>query len=1034
MAVLRFDPFELDTTLYQLRNGTEVLDVGPRVFDVLAYLIRHRDRLISRDELIRQVWGVTAMSDSSVPTCIAAIRKALGDDPAKPCFIETHRGRGYRFIAPVDPLETDGGPSDGGDSAFARFVRPDIHRAQFVGRERELSALYAAFERSLAGSPQLVLVMGEPGIGKTRTIEEFAFAVREDGARTLIGRSIEGEGAPAFWPWIQIVRSFIDSPDASGFPDSVGPLASSLAQMIPELADQFPELPKPPDLDPEKARFRLFDAVTALLEAAARKNPLVVLIDDLHSADAASVSLLHFATRELRDARILILGTYRDNEIANRSGHARTLSDLAREESARSIQLRGFELQNVEQFVAEFAPGRASRDELAASLHEQTGGNPFFLTQVVHLLANEGLLERDDPDTLLSLDLPNGIREAVSRQLDGLPYVTSAALGVAAVAGREFDAAILAAVGESDLQSTQTTLEPALGAHLITRVSGSPTLYRFAHVLLRDCVYEALPSQDRTFIHLAIAQSIEGRYAGRLGPRAAELAYHYSEAVPGADLNRAIHYSVMAAQWADSRLAYEDAPAHYRRAIRLLDQKSSVDPVEYGNLLLTLGDAEIKAGDRNRATETFKEAVAIARESNDSEILARAALGLAPGFFAIEVGVYDAYLVDLLKEALERIPDEDTPLRARLLARLSTALVWTNADQQREKLANESLKTARITADPAAVANALFAFHGCLWESTDWAKIDHVLNEISASSMSANDQELQLLAKVLVIRRALERGKMPTVVREISDFTNLAAASRRPGLIWYSELFDAMIAMLHGDFSEAKHASERFRKTGELAQDKNAIHAYLTQTALLMFEAGESRSIVPAIQKLLKQFPTVSGWRSTLAFLLAEIGAFDEARIEFEYLAKDNFEDLAGRETDAISLNLLAATAFLLGDEDRAALLYQRLLPHSHNHTVIAYAVAYFGPVADRLGQLAALLGNQTDSARHFAYSIAASERVHSPQWIARSHLHAADALVRIGGTHRASAKRHYETALAISATVRSVHLQNEIRQLGRKL
>jgi DNA-binding winged helix-turn-helix (wHTH) protein len=207
VTVQCFGEFELDTGLYELRRRGEVLDTGARVFDVLAYLVEHRDRLVSKDELIQRVWGVAAMSGSSVPTCIAAVRKALADDPASPQFIETQRGRGYRFIAEVtqrlDPAEI----AAAGARTPSLAVTVDAGRTIFVERESELAALYAAFERTLSGAPQLVLVTGEPGIGKTRLIEEFSSATRDDGAVVLLGRAIEGEGAPAFWPWVQIIRT-----------------------------------------------------------------------------------------------------------------------------------------------------------------------------------------------------------------------------------------------------------------------------------------------------------------------------------------------------------------------------------------------------------------------------------------------------------------------------------------------------------------------------------------------------------------------------------------------------------------------------------------------------------------------------------------------------------------------------------------------------------------------------------------------------------------------------------------------------------
>jgi DNA-binding winged helix-turn-helix (wHTH) protein len=379
-----FADFELDTSLYQLRRNGETIEIGPRVFDVLAYLIHHRDRLVSKDELIHQVWGATAMSESSVPTCIAAVRKALGDDPASPHFIETHRGRGYRFIAEVRQSAESVQPLP--HSAPDAVVR-DLSRPSFVGRDSELASLYAAFERTLSRTSQLVLIVGEPGIGKTRTIEEFALSERDDGAVVLLGRCIEGEGAPALWPWVQIVRTYIDSSDTSNLLAALGPLASPLLEMIPELSDRIPDLPQLRTLDAEQARLRLLDAITTVLKNATADQPLVVLLDDLHRADTASLLLLQSAMQELRDARILIIGTYCDTELHADDVRAEILSDLAREERTRCLHLHGLTSENVEHFVAQSSPSGTAAKSLVAALYDQTGGNPFFLTQIVHLLA-----------------------------------------------------------------------------------------------------------------------------------------------------------------------------------------------------------------------------------------------------------------------------------------------------------------------------------------------------------------------------------------------------------------------------------------------------------------------------------------------------------------------------------------------------------------------------------------------------------------------------------------------------------------------
>jgi DNA-binding winged helix-turn-helix (wHTH) protein/tetratricopeptide (TPR) repeat protein len=1026
-----FGDFELDSSLYELRRNGEAMEISPRVFDVLAYLIRYRDRLVSKDELIRQVWGVTAMSGSSVPTCIAAVRKTLGDDPASPQYIETHRGRGYRFIAPVTQAvsENDADPTATASENGAPTC--DIHGAGFVGRENELAALYAGFERTLAGIPQLVLIGGEPGIGKTRTIEEFALSARDDGAVVLIGRCAESEGAPAFWPWVQIVRSHIEASESATALHALGSLASSLLLMIPELSERHPDLPRPPQLDADQARFRLFEAVTALLANAAAERPLVVLVDDLHRADTASLLLLQFATRELRDAQVLFIGTYRDNELHTDSGRARLLSDLTREEPVRCIQLHGLPIESVERFLAQSSATGTATPSLVTTLYDQTGGNPFFLTQIVHLLTAEGDLDRLEPNALQKIDLPGGVREAIARQLDGLPHATRRILEAAAVAGRDFETAALAAASASEPNAVLASLEPALGRQLIASIPGQVGRYRFSHMLLRDCVYDGLGAAERIQLHLRIGEALEDLHSGRLDARITELAYHFHEAIPADGPDRAIHYSIEAARWADSRLAYEDVPSHYRRALQLLDQKTPNDPLEYGNLLLTLGQAEIRAGERDRAQETFKEAVQIARENNAPDLLAHAALGLAPGFFAIEVGVFDPLLVPLLQEALELENHTERSLRPQLLARLSLALSWTDSRQRRIQLSRDSLHMARELNDPQTLATALLAHHGCHWGPGQLRTRESILNELESISSRIEDADTHLVFKLLQITYCIESGNTPELHRQLTIFRHVAMGQRRPSLVWYSELFDAMLALLRGSFDQARVLAEQFRITGQRAADQNAVHAYAAQRAIIEFEAGRTDQLISAVRALADGYPTVSGWRCTLAYLLSEVGKTDAAQDEIDVLAANHFTEYSHRATDGIALNLIAAACANLKNRTHSRLLYEILSPAKSTDTVIAYAVAYFGPVADRLGQLAAIAGEQEKAERHFDFAITRCKRIGSPPWLARVEYHYAQSLVLRGtSSGYQKAKLVASHSAEIAHRLRMTHLANQVQTL----
>jgi predicted ATPase len=259
----------------------------------------------------------------------------------------------------------------------------------FVGREAELAALTADLDAAAGGQGGVVLVAGEPGIGKTRLAEELAAQAAARDAMVLWGRCWEGEGAPAFWPWIQVVRAYLKNVEPAALRQEMGAGAADIAQVVPAIRERLPDLPTPPPVEPEAARFRLFDSVTGFLRAAAARRPLLLVFDDLHWADAPSLALLRFVSRELEGAGLLVLGIYRHAEVDRDHPLLGAVADLTRGQHHRRLLLGGLEGREVAGFVALVA-GVAPSPELTMAVHRQTDGNPFFVTEMVRLLASQG--------------------------------------------------------------------------------------------------------------------------------------------------------------------------------------------------------------------------------------------------------------------------------------------------------------------------------------------------------------------------------------------------------------------------------------------------------------------------------------------------------------------------------------------------------------------------------------------------------------------------------------------------------------------
>src|SRR5262245_10305013 len=313
----------------------------------------------------------------------------------------------------------------------------------FVGRERELSLAVAAIESILAGLGRILLFAGEPGIGKSRTADEIANLARSRGAEVLIGRCYEGEGAPPYWPWVQILRGFARSRDVAALNRSLGTAAADVAQLSPDLRERLPGLEIPPSMDGEQARFRQFDGVARLFARAAEVEPLVVVLDDLQGADEPSLQLLRFIARETRDARLLVVGTYRDYALNLKAPLTEALGEIAREESAERITLKGLSAREVGRYI-ELVTGELPSSDISESVHAGTAGNPLFMTDVVRSLVEGGQLGARPAAWSGAIEIPDGVRSAVARRLTLLSPECTDILGVAAGFGREFAESALA--------------------------------------------------------------------------------------------------------------------------------------------------------------------------------------------------------------------------------------------------------------------------------------------------------------------------------------------------------------------------------------------------------------------------------------------------------------------------------------------------------------------------------------------------------------------------------------------------------------
>lgn len=435
-----------------------------------------------------------------------------------------------------------------------------------VGREEEVAALLSAVDRAVAGRGGVALVAGEAGIGKTRLVEELARLAAERNAVVAWGRCHETDAAPAFWPWVQIIGAVLDACE----PDAVRQaLGGGAAHIVPDVKDVMGrELETPLLLDPECARAALYDAIGRFLRRLSERRPLVLIVDDLHRSDVASLQILGSLAERLGDVAVLVVVAYRDLEAQQIEPVLATLTRMNRQPGVTRVSLGGLSVAEVRRLV-EAHTGTTSSEGVARAICARTEGNPFFVSELVALLRAQRRLGATDEDAV-QREIPAGVRETIRLRLGRLPQETVRLLGVAAVIGMYFALDTLTAAADVDEERALDVVESALVVGVVLESGDVVGRYRFSHALVRDTLYEGLSGLRRARLHQRVAEALERQRPD--DPPLVELADHFAKAAPVAGVEQAVDYAVRAAQWARASLAYEQAEAQLRQALELVGQ------------------------------------------------------------------------------------------------------------------------------------------------------------------------------------------------------------------------------------------------------------------------------------------------------------------------------------------------------------------------------------------------------------------------------------------------------------------------------
>jgi DNA-binding SARP family transcriptional activator len=865
---------------------------------------------------------------------------------------------------------------------------PDAAGAGFVGREAELELLLNGLGDAIAGRGRLFLLVGEPGIGKSRLAEELGRHARARGARVLVGRCWEAGGAPAYWPWVQSLRGVIRETEAETLRDQLGSGASDLAQLLPELRELFPDIPEPASLESENARFRLFESVSSFLRRAATSEPLVVVLDDLHAADEPSLLLLQFLVRHLGDSRLLIVGAYRDVDPSPSGPLTAVITELVREPASKSVALGGLGELDVARFI-EFVAGEMPSDEIVAAIQEEAEGNPLFVGEIVRLLATEGGFDAGRP----RLTVPQSVRDVIARRLSHLSDDCNQVLVFASVLGREFGLQALARAAGISYDELLDRLDEAMAARVVSDVPVAPDRSRFAHLLIRDSLYEGLTAARRVRLHRSVVEALEEVHGDDPGQHLTELAHH---SVAGRDFAKGRLYAQRAGDRALASFAFEEAAGLYQTALEALAYADEPTEPVRAELLLSLGEAEARAGNTPAAKQTFLTAAGIARQSGLPRALGRAAVGYGGKLVGARAGG-DKLLVALLEEGLAALGEEEVELRARLLARLAGALRDEHSRDRRDALSREGLELARRTRNSTALSYALDGRAAAIFGPDAQQEVLAIGSELRELAVRIGDTERAIQGHIYRFLAEFEIGDISAAEADLIAASSLAETLQQPTHRWLVVSAEAMVALASGRFDEAATLITSALALGERAHPRSAIPVYRSQRYGLSEFLGGAAELEPEIRGLVSEYPARPVFRCTLVHLQTRVGRLGVAKRTLEEMATDDFAFLPFDQEWLYGMSLLSETCGLLGNSDAAEVLYRLLGPYAELNC-FDLPEAMRGSASRYLGIIAATLERWTEAAQHFENALVMNEKMGAKPWLAATQDDYAQMLVTRGG------------------------------------
>ncbi|MCH7713785.1 MAG: AAA family ATPase, partial [Chloroflexi bacterium] len=884
----------------------------------------------------------------------------------------------------------------------------------FVGRQQEMGDLKAGLEDALSGRGRLLMLVGEPGIGKSRTAQELATYAGLRGAQVLWGRCYEEQGAPPYWPWVQAIRSYVREKEPEELRSEMGAGAEDIAEIVSDVRERLPGLRAPSQLEPEQARFRLFDSITTFLRTASQRRPLVLVLDDLHWADQPSLMLLQFIARELGGARLLIIGTYRDMELSRQHPLAEALGELTRERLFQRVLLRGLTQEDVGRFI-EMAAGVAPPSGLVSSVYTQTEGNPLFVTEVVRLLVQEGELGADkvrETDSW-TVRIPEGVREVIGRRLNRLSQRCNETLTTASILGREFTSDQLKTLTE-DASGDRLfeVLEEALAARVIEELPQSVGRYQFTHALIQETLAEELSITRRVRLHARIAEGLEQLYGDDAEAHAAELAHHFAAAATITGTDKLARYSLVAGERALASYAYEDSLAHFERGlvardITLSGTEAASDD-EAAALLFGLARAQSATVEVQQLVDAF---ALLSRAFEFYADAGNVALAVAAAEFPIAPSPYQIPgIARLIARALALVP-ADSHEAGRLLSRHGMILGSAEGDLEgAEQALEQAIAIARREGDPPLEAQTQYYAAVVSGQHLRWQEsLDHGLRAIELGISDENVLS-EKQSRAWIVSSLLHMGDLDAARPHALALRDLVERRNTPRGLGFRLGHLASLAFLEGDWKAVREYSDRGLGPSTISP------VLLLARIMLEYETGESAQGEIYLERLMREAGSSRSLASgNVSMVIAAIARITGVPDRLE-IAQEAAEEVLSAQIitprDAMNAKTgLALLAVQKGDQSGAAEQYAYLQEQRGTMIVTISSV-------DRLiGLLSQTMGNMDQAAAHFEEALTFCRKAGYRPELAWTCCDYADALrERDGEGDRAKAITLLEESLAISS------------------